>query len=137
MHKRVQMIGVTNLTICGFGDRFELLYGSIFVTCVGWNVLVWAVGQAGPAMVAASVCIEPIAGSILDQFYIKAGHVSVVEWLGGIIAVIALSFLCAVYYFEERATRREFEMYSDYRRPLIPDIERTTSVDEFTFGLEI
>ncbi len=134
MHKRVQMIGVTNFNICGFGDRIELFYGSIFVICVGWNTLTWAVGQVGPAMVAASVCIEPIAGSILDQFYIEGGHISVAEWIGSIITVIALALLCTIYYFEERATRRGFEKFLDYRRPLIPDIERNSSGDEFTFG---
>ncbi len=85
-------------------------------------------------MVAATACIEPFAGSILGLFHNKGGHVSTWEWMPGIITTIALAVLCAIYYFEERATQREFKKHVDIRKPLIKNIEKSASEDDFTFG---
>ncbi len=94
----------------------------------------WAIGDIGPAMVAASLYIEPIALSIFGQIHTKGGHISTVEWIAGCITIVALTMLCAIYYFEERATQREFEKHVEVRKPLIPDIDRSASGDEFIFG---
>ncbi len=115
-------------------DRLELLYGSIFVSSFGWNTITWTVNQVGPAMVAASVCMEPFAGSLLGQLHIKGSHMSTLEWIGGLATFSALGVLCAIYYFEERATRRVIDGQLDFRKPLIQDIEKNSSEDEFIFG---